>query len=163
VPSSASPAPPTPSGTPSTGYDAFLLHVPEPIRAFCHQGTAEPPPAWEFNVLCYGFDARGIQVGYSQYTTANGMDADYERLFAREEIDQDSGSCEDPATWPAESRYDVEGQPAGRRLCVMEGDLGLASITWTDDRLLILSTAQSASAVADPHGDIWGTQAGPIP
>ena len=105
--------------------------------------------------------SNGILVTYAPYGDANGMDAAYEQVFSRQQIDADSGSCEDPSTWPAESSYDVDGQAAGRRLCVDED--GFAVIYWTDDRLLILSTASSASADADALLEFWTNEAGPIP
>jgi hypothetical protein len=158
VPTSASTPPASPIASPSTPYEAFLLHIPESIRGTCLQGTAQPQ-TFVFNALCTSTD--GFRVTYSQYADANGMDADYEQLFAQQQIDQDSGSCEDHATWPAESAYSVGGEPAGRRLCTDQDDL--ATITWTDDRVLILASAQSASADADALIEFWRTQAGPMP
>ena len=87
------------------------------------------------------------------------MNAAFDTLFAKAQIDPNSGSCEDHATWPAESSYDAAGAPAGRRYCTDAP--GTPTIYWTDERLNILSTATGA----DPATlvDFWTNEAGPVP
>ncbi len=148
---------PTAPGTPATGYEAFLLHIPEQIRSSCVQGTGKAQ-TFLFNALCTS--PSGFEVAYSQYADAIGMDSDYEQLFEAQQIDRDSGSCEDHATWPAEGAYQVEGSPAGRRLCI---DVeGVPSIYWTDDRLIILSNAMSPTGNAAGLIEFWTNEAGPV-
>lgn len=169
VPSSASPAlasptlRPTPGGSivePSAGTPeaALLAHVPDAIRPTCSSGVSTDGSA---QALVNCVPSATVAVSYTQYADANGMDASYEQIFSALEIDRDSGSCEDHSTWPAESSYDVEGAPAGRRVCVDAA--GTATIYWTDDRLLILSTANSPSADADALLNFWTNEAGPLP
>jgi hypothetical protein len=169
VPSSASPplgpptVRPTPGGSivvPSAGTPeaALLGHVPDTIRAACSTGISTDGAALAV-VNCV--PSATVSVSYTQYADATSMDAAYEQIFSALQIDQDSGSCEDHTTWPAESSYEVEGQPAGRRVCVDAS--GSATIYWTDDRLLILSTANSASADADALLEFWTNEAGPLP
>ena len=98
---------------------------------------------------------------YDQYGDATSMDADYEAIFAKEQIDANSGSCEDHGTWPAEGAYQVEEAPAGRRLCTDRP--GSPTIYWTDDLLTILSTASSPSGDAAGLVQFWTNEAGPIP
>lgn len=102
-----------------------------------------------------------ITLTYSSYDAANALDAAYEELRATTQIDPDSGRCEDHATWPAESSYEVQNEPAGRRLCTDEA--GSPTIYWTDDRLVILSQAASTTGDAEALVEFWATEAGPIP
>lgn len=147
------------SVAPAPGYDEFLLHVPESIRATCAAGTLDPPdPTTLFNTRCTAAD--GIVVAYTQYATADDMNAVYQDVFTRTQIDAESGSCEDQQTWPAESSYAVEGQLAGRRLCT---DDPTPSILWTYDALSILSQATTESTDAAALIEFWTTEAGPLP
>ena len=147
----------TPNGTPSAGYDQFLLHVPEAIRPTCVVDVVDPPnPLILFSTNCTTTDE--ITVVYTQYDSTDDMNAAYQDVFARVQIDPDSGSCEDEATWPAESSYDVEDVPAGRRLCTNDPR---PTILWSDDRLTILSQATGPDAVK--LNEFWKTEAGPLP
>ena len=154
----ASLLPPTPRGSPTTAYEAFLLHVPDAIRPSCAQ-NATTDPAIEFSAQCATTD--GIVVIYDEYGSADAMNAAYQAEFASIHIDANSGSCEDHATWPAESTYDVNGAPAGHRLCADVA--GAPTITWTDDQLGILSVATGSAADAPGLIAFWTNEAGPIP
>jgi hypothetical protein len=162
VPSSVAPtiavsaAPPSfVSGSPAAGYDTFLLHVPESLRASCVAGQSTDPSIL-FSTQCTSSDA--IVVIYNQYADATSMDAAYQAVFAPQGIDAGSGSCEDHTTWPAESAYQVEDQPAGRRLCAdVEGS---PTIFWTDERLTIFSSATGSDPVRLVQ--FWTSEAGPI-
>jgi hypothetical protein len=103
----------------------------------------------------------GITLNYSQYASADLRNSAYQDEFAQAQIEPDTGSCEDHSTWPAESSYDVGGQPVGRRMCVDQQ--GRPTIIWTDDRLNVLANA--TSQIGDPAGllQFWTTQAGPLP
>jgi len=103
--------------------------------------------------------ASDITVNYSMYASAELMNSAYQDVFTPLQIDPNSGSCENPSTWPAESTYDVEGAPIGRRLCTDQP--GAPTIYWTDDRLNILSQASGADATQ--LLDFWTNEAGPIP
>ncbi|HEY7025480.1 MAG TPA: hypothetical protein VH371_11025 [Candidatus Limnocylindrales bacterium] len=161
VPSSAPPTtiasqvPPSFAGSPPTGYEAFLAHVPETLRASCAPGESSDLSIL-FSARCASSD--GIVVVYNQYADATSMDAAYQRVFMAQEIDPDTGSCEVHTTWPAESAYQVEGQPAGRRLCA---DVqGSPTIFWTDERLTIYSSATGSDPVRLLQ--FWTSEAGPV-
>jgi hypothetical protein len=86
------------------------------------------------------------------------MDAAYQAAFTAQQIDPDTGSCDVHTTWPAESAYQVEGQPAGRRLCA---DVqGSPTILWTDERLTIYSSATGSDPVRLVQ--FWTSEAGPV-
>jgi len=163
VPSSINPTPggsalpPTfvPVGSPPTGFDAFLLHVPEALRASCVAGESSDQSIL-FSGRCTSSD--GIVATYDQYADGTSMDAAYQAAFTAQQIDAGTGSCEDHATWPAESAYQVEGQPAGRRLCA---DIqGSPTIDWTDERLTIYSSATGPDPVRLIQ--FWTNEAGPV-
>ena len=101
-------------GQPTAGFDAFLLHVPEALRASCQPAESSDQSVL-FSANCATTD--GITVTYAQYADATSMDAAYQAAFTAQQIDPDTGSCDVHTTWPAESAYQVEGQPGGRRLC----------------------------------------------
>lgn len=154
----ASQPPPTLRASPTTAYEAFLLHVPGAIRPSCAQ-NATTDPAIEFSTQCA--TTTGIAVIYDEYGTVDSMNAAYQAGFASIHIDANSGSCEDHSTWPAESTYDVNGAPAGHRLCADAA--GAPTITWTDDQLDILSVATGSAADAPGLIAFWTNEAGPIP
>ncbi len=102
--SAATNAPPTPGSSvvpPSAGTPAaqLLAHVPEAIRATC--ATSDGSGGVLVSASCTA-DGGTISVTYDQYGDATSMDAAYEDAFGKEQIDADSGSCEDHNTWPAE-------------------------------------------------------------
>ena len=163
VPSSINPTtggsslPPTfvPVGSPPTGFDAFLQHVPDTLRASCVAGESSDQSIL-FSARCTSSD--GIVATYDQYADGTSMDAAYQAAFTAQQIDAGTGSCEDHTTWPAESAYQVEGQPAGRRLCA---DIqGSPTIDWTDERLTIDSNATGSDPVRLIK--FWTSEAGPI-
>ncbi len=143
--------------SPGTPAAELLTNIPESVRATC--ATAAGSDAILVSATCSA-DGGAISVTYDQYGDATSMDAAYETVFAREQIDQGTGSCEDHSTWPAEGPYQVQNQPAGRRLCTDRP--GSSTIYWTDDRLTILSTA--ATSTGDYAGllQFWTNEAGPI-
>ena len=151
----ASRAPATPLGSPPTGFDAFLLHVPEALRASCLPGQSSDP---DITVSAQCTSSDGIVVSYSLYADATTMDAAYQSVFATFQIDPGTGSCEDYGTWPAEGPYEVAGEAAGRRLCSTEQ--GSPTIYWTDDRLAISATATGSDPVRLVQ--FWTNEAGPI-
>jgi hypothetical protein len=153
IPSSA---PSTPLGSPPTGFVAFLLHVPEALRASCVPVSGSDPDI-TLSAQCTSSD--GIVVSYNQYADATTMDAAYQAVFAHIQIDPGTGSCEDYGTWPAEGLYEIAGEAAGRRLCSTEQ--GSPTIYWTDDRLAISATATGSDPVRLIQ--FWTNEAGPIP
>jgi len=157
-PTAGASLPTTPEPSPATPYDAFLRHVPDPIRAGCTQGSSTDP-AIEFSTQCT--TAGGIVVVYSEYDSADSMNTAYQKDFAGVQIDANSGACEDHSTWPAESTYEVNGAPAGHRLCADVA--GAPTITWTDDQLDILSVATGQAADVPGLIEFWTNEAGPIP
>jgi len=160
VPSNAPPtnvasrAPATPLGSPPTGFDAFLLHVPEALRASCVLG--DNATTFTFSATCTTSD--GIVVTYAEYPDSTSMDSAYEDAFAQVQIDPGTGSCEDYGTWPAEGPYEVAGEAAGRRLCSTEQ--GSPTIYWTDDRLAISASATGSDPVRLVQ--FWTNEAGPV-
>lgn len=150
--------PPTPGSStvaPGSGLAALLAHIPEAIRGTCTINDAEA------SILASASCTAGssaISVTYDQYPEATSMDAAYEDIFGQQQIDAGTGSCEDHNTWPAEGPYQIENEPAGRRLCADQA--GSSTIYWTDDRLTILSTASAADAAALVQ--FWTNEAGPI-
>jgi len=148
---------PTPEASPATPYEAFLRHIPAAIRPSCTGGQAT---GIEFTTLCT--TTNGIRVIYDQYDTADAMNAAYQETFATVQIDANSGSCEDHSTWPAESTYNVNGAPAGHRLCADDPN-GAPTITWTDDQLAILSVATGQATDVPGLIEFWTNEAGPIP
>lgn len=161
VPSSLAPTaavsllPPTFVGSPPAGFDAFLLHVPEAVRATCQPAESSDQSVL-FSADCATPD--GIAATYDQYADAASMDAAYQAAFTAQQIDPDTGSCDVHTTWPAESAYQVEGQPAGRRLCA---DVqGSPTVLWTDERLTIYSSATGADPVRLIQ--FWTSEAGPV-
>ncbi|HEY5488532.1 MAG TPA: hypothetical protein VIK00_01740 [Candidatus Limnocylindrales bacterium] len=157
-PTAGASLPTTPEPSPATPYDAFLRHVPDLIRVSCTQGSSTDP-AIAFSTQCT--TTGGIVVVYSGYDSADSMNTAYQKDFAGVQIDANSGSCEDHSTWPAESTYDVNGAPAGHRLCADVA--GAPTITWTDDRLDILSVATGQAADVPGLIELWTNEAGPIP
>jgi hypothetical protein len=148
---------PTLASSPGTAETELLSHIPEALRATCTTMTAASSPGIE--MASCSASSGAIAVNYSQYATAEIMNAAYEEIFAPLQIDPNTGSCEDHPTWPAESDYDVEGTPVGRRLCTDEQ--GAPTIYWTDERLNILSHASGPDATQ--LLDFWTNEAGPAP
>ena len=149
--------PATPGPSPGTPEAALLAHIPEAIRATCT--TAAGKGAIIVSATCSSADG-SITVTYNQYDAADAMDGDYTNLRLDSAIEPDTGTCEDHATWPAESSYKVEGEPAGRRLCTDKP--GSPTIFWTDDRLMILSQAVSNTTDYVRLVDFWTNEAGPV-
>jgi len=134
------------------------MHVPDTIRATC---TTTPGTGTVLaSADCTSSDAT-ITVTYTQYADAASMNAAFDDAFSKAQIEANTGSCEDHATWPAESSYDVDGLPVGRRLCT--DSPGSPTIVWTDERVTIIS--QAASSAGDPAAliDFWTNEAGPLP
>jgi hypothetical protein len=147
---------PTPvAASPGTPEALLLTHVPQTIAASC----VTSPGTGDISVTasCTAAGA-AINISYDQYGTLDAMNAAFDQEFAKAQIDPNSGSCEDHASWPAESVYDVAGAPAGRRYCA---DVqGTPTIYWTDERLNILSTASGADAAGLIA--FWTNEAGPL-
>jgi hypothetical protein len=143
--------------SPGTPEAELLAHVPEALGASCtSQTAASSPPIYMASCSASGSD---ITVNYSAYASAELMNAAYQAIFTPLQIDPNSGSCENASTWPAESTYEVEDTPTGRRLCTDQP--GAPTIYWTDERLSILSQASGADATQ--LLDFWTNEAGPIP
>jgi hypothetical protein len=162
-PTAPASGPPTPlasfvAPSPGTPEAALLAHVPEALRTTCSTAAGQDPIT--VSASCSASDGT-ISVIYDQYADAASMAAAYAAAVSDAQIDSDSGSCEDHTTWPAEGSYDVEGAPTGRRLCIDKD--GAPTISWTDERLNILSQASGAANDVAALIDFWTNEAGPIP
>jgi hypothetical protein len=149
--------PATPGASPGTSEAALLAHIPAAIRATC--STAGGKGAIIVSATCTSADG-SISVTYNQYDAVDAMEGDLTNLRLDSGIEPDTGTCEDHATWPAESSYKVEDEPAGRRLCTDQP--GSPTIFWTDDRLIILSQAVSQTTDYERLVDFWTNEAGPV-
>lgn len=151
--------------TPSSATAELLSHVPEGIRDSClPTDFLEPTLAMVSCVVGEG----QITVDYAKYPDLDSMNAAYNERVRGAEIETDSGLCftaeggpisATPNRWPAEHLYNVDGQPAGRYLCL---DPGAPSINWTDDRLTILGSATAGPEFLDRLASFWANEAGPI-
>lgn len=160
APTSPGTSEPTPTPGPSLPPDqAFLLRVPEAIRATC---TLEGGVGNVLQTANCTADDGAITIAYSEYDTPESLDATFTDLrTGAARIEPDTGACEDSLTWPAEGSYSVGGEVVGRWLC-LAGTAG-PTIYWTDTRLNIL--AQAIGQATDEAGlvDFWRNQAGPVP
>jgi hypothetical protein len=159
---------PTPATVPATPFvpptgvtpdgAALLAHIPEALRASCTSMSAASSP--EIPMASCTPNAGGIIVTYSQFSSPDVMNSEYQSQFGPLQIDPNSGSCEDHATWPAEGQYEVGGVTVGRRLCFDQGEL--PTIIWTDERLNIVASAVSQTSDPAALVDFWLHEAGPI-
>ena len=149
--------PPTPDGS-LTPEQALLTHVPEQIRASC---TVEPGRSPVVLTARCTADDGALTINYYEYDTAEDMAGEYAELRGGSQIEPNTGRCEEPNTWPAESEYGVGGQITGRRLCTDQP--GTPTIYWTDDRLNILGQAVAESAAVERLIEFWTNESGPIP
>lgn len=152
--SSAIPALQPSPGTPEAD---LLTHIPAAIASSCT--TAPASGSVVVSATC-SVDAGGITVTYSEYDSADAMNAAYTKLRLDSQIESGTGTCEDHSTWPAEGPYNVENAPAGRRLCTDQP--GSPTIFWTDDRLNFLSQASSQTTDYTRLVDFWTNEAGPV-
>lgn len=158
----ASPAPsptggaaPTPSGDPKA---ALLSHIPDGIADSCFVTTPDSESTIVAIALCEA-DGGDIKVTYFQYATYDSMFLAYSGFRLASQIEPDSGDCDDPATWPTENNYNIEGVSAGRLLCTEE--LSETSLYWTDDRLNILSQATHTKGNHQRLINFWVRDSGP--
>ncbi len=134
----------------------LLVHVPEPIRPGCF---ASPGTAPILAIASCTADSGEIVLTYFQYDGQQSMSTAYEGFRLISQIEPDTGSCNDPASWPAENDYTVSQQPAGRWLCTEA--LGSTTIYWTDSRLNILSAATHTTSDHARLVDFWVDESGP--
>jgi hypothetical protein len=148
-----------PTGTPIPSgnvTDALLSHIPFEIADTCFVTASEG------NIVALAVckaDDGDIELTYFQYGSQESMFTTYEGLRLASQIEPNSGSCQDPATWPTENNYSISGQSAGRWLCTEE--LGQTSIYWTDDRLNILSQATHTKSDHARLVEFWVSDSGP--
>lgn len=162
TPPSIPAGPPFSPGDPATAE--LLSHIPVAIQPSCTPGIAAPPV--EATLTC----AIGeIAISYSAYVDVESLRAAYDLSFDEAQIERDTGLCYDTlggvftATrdrWPAEHRYSIGGEPAGRYLCI---DLGEPSIVWTDERFEILAAAVASGEDLDRFVSAWINELGPVP
>jgi hypothetical protein len=148
---------PTPDGS-LTPEQALIAHIPEPIRPSCTVEAGTGPA--ELVARCTA-DEGALTVAYIHFATAEDMAAAFANRLEQSEIDANSGRCEDPETWPAESQYSIGGAVTGRRLCTDEP--GEPTIYWTDDRLNILGQVSTETIDFDRLIQFWTEESGPIP
>jgi hypothetical protein len=154
------PSPPGPPPSAGSAGAQLLAEIPDQIRPTCDLGQSSNAHIVA-SARCI-LD-NGILVAYGSYDSVNSMNADFDQVVAAAQIDANSGDCEDHTTWPAESSYDVQGAPVGRRFCSDEptGSAVAPTIFWTDERLNILSTASGPDAAG--LVEFWTNEAGPVP
>ncbi len=128
-----------PSATPSlTGdplADLLATHVPETIRGNCRKADI-PPFTPTVGITCD--TGASTALDYLQYPDRASMDAAYASVKAAHP-EATGSSCSAGA---GNGPYDVDGVPVGNVICFGSSDA--LTITWTDDRLDVLSigTAQ---------------------
>jgi hypothetical protein len=151
--------------SPDPVFGELLPHVPEAIRGSC-VGT-EPLEPVLATVSCTAGDGE-ITVDYAQYPDRDSMYAAYNQHVRIAQIETSSGLCFDdhggnigatPGRWPAENSYSVEGQPAGRYLCLVED---APFVWWTHDLLLILAGASAGAQSVDRLVTFWVNESGPV-
>jgi len=158
------PSPSNGPATPNTATGELMSHVPDIIRSSClPTDFLEPILAM---VSCAVGDGQ-ITVEYARYPDADSMYAAYNDRVRVVQIETDSGLCftSEGGTitatqnrWPAEHPYNVDGLPVGRYLCV---NTELPTISWTDDRLLIMGVTSAGTEVMDRLVAFWVNEAGP--
>ncbi len=154
-----------PPATPNTATGELMSHVPESIRPSClPTDFLEPILAM---VSCAVGDSQ-VTVEYAKYPDADSMYAAYNDRVRVAQIETDSGLCftsdggaitATPDRWPAERSYTVDDLPVGRYLCV---NADLPTISWIDDRLLILGVTSAGAEVMDRLAAFWVNEAGPV-
>ncbi len=148
---------PTATPIPSGDVIAVLLsHIPSEIVDSCTTTTGEGKVL--ARAKCSARDGN-IEVTYFLYGDHDSMFATYEGFRAASEIEPNSGNCNDPASWPAESDFAISGEPSGRFLCTEA--LGATTIYWTDNRLNILSEAADTESDHSRLVDFWVHDSGP--
>jgi hypothetical protein len=148
-----------PTATPIPSGDAIyalLSHVPGDIVGSCTPTTGEGKVL--ARAKCSARDDK-IQVTYLLYADHDAMFATYESYRQASQIEPNSGNCNKPATWPAESDFAIGGEPSGRFLCTEA--LGATTIYWTDNRLNILGQATDLESDYDRLVDFWVHDSGP--
>ena len=159
----ASPAPSpsglAPSATPiGDPEEALRSHIPAAILDTCFVSAPDDPGAILAIAVCDADDG-DIRVTYFQYASHDQMFSAYSGFRLASQIEPDSGDCDDPASWPTETSYRIDGVTAGRLLCTEE--LSETSIYWTDDRLNILSQATHEEGKYERLVDFWRSASGP--
>lgn len=134
----------------------LLSHVPTTFAETC---VTTPGAAPILALATCTVDDGAIEVTYFQYDGQDSMFQAYEGFRLVSQIELESGDCQDPASWPAENRYNIGGQPAGRWLCTEA--LGQTTIYWTDDRLEILSQATHTTSDYARLVQFWIEESGP--
>jgi hypothetical protein len=168
VGSTATPAPspqlsPTPNvgptATPIPSGDAIyvlLSHVPNEIVDSCTTTTGEGKVL--ARAKCSARDGK-IEVTYFLYADFDSMFATYEGFREASQIERNSGNCNNPASWPAESDFAISGEPSGRFLCTEAS--GATTIYWTDSRLNIFSEATDTESDHARLVAFWVHDSGP--
>jgi hypothetical protein len=148
---------PTPTPIPSGDVIAALLsHVPSGIADSCVIATGEGKVLARAN--CIARDGK-IQVTYFLYTDHDSMFATYEGFRQASQIEPNTGSCNNPQSWPAESDFAISGETSGRFLCTEA--MGATTIYWTDNRLNIFSEATDTESNYARLVDFWMHDSGP--
>jgi hypothetical protein len=148
-----------PSATPiEDPEEALRSHIAEAILWTCFVSAPDDPGAILAIAVC---DAAGglIRVTYFQYASYDQMFSAYSGFRLASQIEPDSGDCDDPASWPTENSYEIDGVTAGRFLCTEE--LSETSVYWTDDRLNILSQATHNDGDQERLVEFWRSESGP--
>jgi hypothetical protein len=153
-PSAAGPSA-TPIGDPE---EALRSHIPAAIVGTCFLSAPDDPGAILAIAVCDADDG-DIRVTYFQYASHDRMFSAYSGFRLASQIEPDSGDCDDPASWPTENSYRIDGVTAGRLLCTEE--LSETSIYWTDDRLNILSQATHKEGKYERLVEFWRSESGP--
>lgn len=167
TPSVETPLSTLPLPTGSTDVAAALLaHVPDAMRDSCLATTGSEPVTVLATCTADGGD---ISVTYFQYPDSATMGQAYDDHVSLAEIEHDTGGCIDVApdgaisatleSWPAESTYTIGDEESGRWLCT--DAVGVPTVFWTDERLLILSQASHNGSDYDRLVDFWANESGP--
>jgi hypothetical protein len=148
---------PTATPIPSGDVIAVLLsHIPGEIVGSCASATGEGKVL--ARAKCSARDGN-IGVTYFLYADHDSMFATYDGFRVASEIEPNSGNCNKPATWPAESDFAISGRVSGRFLCTEA--LGATTVYWTDNRLNIFSQATDIESDYARLVDFWVHDSGP--
>lgn len=148
---------PTPTPIPSGDVIAVLLsHVPSEIADSCTTTRGEGKVL--ARARCSARDGK-IQLTYFLYADHDSMFATYDGFRQASQIEPNTGNCNNPQSWPAESDFAISGEPSGRFLCTEA--MGATTIYWTDNRLNIFSEATDTEADHARLVDFWVHDSGP--
>jgi hypothetical protein len=131
--------------------------IPEAIRASCGR-PIDPEPEAIAAVNCRYRAVVGLQ--YNLFASATELEAGYEDVKRRYGLTGTlgGGSC---AAGPFEGEYRAGNRVAGRLLCFVSEDDGVAAIVWTDRLLDIMSFAWRDDGELEALFDAWAEGVGP--